>query len=372
MIYHRSRLRFYYITLKGHRILKEKSDIQQKELVNQDFQPFYERIPNRFAIPFIGKLLISILLGFSFLGPRYWAMGEEILNDWSWLLGMLIVVAMMSIYYATHTFRAMFPHLNVRLQSQDTTAINDAYFSKVERYLSDRMFLYTGLLFATLNCGIGRILETDYEKPWAGITIYLGYFIAGFVCGLAVCGIRGVVVSLSSYFEHRPRVDYTNPDECGGYLFLGDALIVFAGVTLIVGLMISLYIVETLGQSESIFPRVTMWLWIALPFVLSLTILLAPATRTNRALMSHKIQKEVELAMAIDTAKKALLQKGVNADRQKELRDEIEYHDKLRARLHNMRAWPFNTRSNIKAGILFISNAYIAFESVHKLLSGVP
>lgn len=351
--------------------MEETFSIEQDGAAGLVFQPFYERIPEHFPIPFVIKLLISILLGFLFLGPRYWAVGEEILNDWSWLLGLIIVAAMMGLYYATHTFRAMFPHLNVRLQSQDTTSIETAYFNKVRHYLSDKMFLRTGLLFAALNCIVGWILETSYENIPAAITIYLGYVISGFVCGLAVCGIRGVVVSLGNYFEHDPRVDYTNPDECGGYLFLGDALIIFAGVTLIVGLMISLYIVESLGQTESVFPRVAMWLWIALPFVLSLTILLAPASCTNRALVRHKIQKEVELAIAIDTAKKALMQEGVIADRQKELRGEIEYHDKLRVQLHSMRNWPFNTQSNIKASILFISNAYVAVESIRKLLSGV-
>ena len=351
--------------------MKETFDIQQGDSVVREFKPFYERIPDRFPIPFVVKLLISILLGFLFLGPRYWAVREAILNDWSWLLGLVIVVAMMSLYYATHTFRAMFPHLNVRLQSQDATSVSAAYFDNVKHYLSDRMFLLTGLLFAMLNCGIGWILETSYVDLRDVTTIYFGYLISGFVCGLAVCGIRGVVVTLGSYFEQEPKVDYTDPDECGGYLFLGDALIIFAGVTLIVGLMISIYIVESLGQLEGIFSRVTMWLWIALPFVLSLTILLAPATRTNRALMNHKIQKEVELAMSIDTARKTLMQEGINSDRQSELRSEIEYYDKLRSQLHSMRAWPFNTQSNIKAAILFISNAYVAIESIRKLLSEV-
>ena len=196
--------------------MKETFDIQQGDAVGQVFQPFYERIPDQFPIPFAVKLLISILLGFLFLGPHYWAAGEGILEDWSWLLGLVIVVAMMSLYYATHTFRAMFPYLNVRLKSQDTTCINDAYFNKINHYLSDRMFLHTGLLFATLNCGVGWILDTSYPSLWATTTIYLGYVISGFVCGLAVCGIRGVVVTLSSYFEHEPKVDYTNPDECGG------------------------------------------------------------------------------------------------------------------------------------------------------------
>jgi hypothetical protein len=101
-----------------------------------------------------------------------------------------------------------------------------------------------------------------------------------------------------------------------------------------------------------------------------LTILLAPASYANQALMNHKIQGEVELALAVDKAKDALAHASTDADRKEELRQEIEYHDKLRAQLHSMRVWPFSTQSNIKAIVLFVSNAYVAFESIGGLLTG--
>ena len=267
----------------------------------------------------------------------------------------------------------MFPQLNVRLKTQDTAQIDDAYFSKVRYYLSDKMFILTGLFFAASNCWVGFILDASYADPRATFTIYLGFTISGFVCGMAVCGIRGVVVALNNYFKIDPKVDYTDPDKCGGFLFFGDALIIFAGVTLIVGVLVSFYILKFLWHPEvtvAILPRVAMWMWIALPFVLSLTILLAPASCANRALMNHKIQKEVELALAIDKAKDALAHAATDADRKEELRQEIEYYDKLRAQLHSMRVWPFNAQSNIKAIILFVSNAYVAFESIRGLLTG--
>jgi hypothetical protein len=361
------------IALMGRQVLTEISEFHRAELRAQTFQPFYERIPNLFPIPFVLKLLISILLGFAFLGPHFWVVGELLLTDWSWLLALIIAVAMMGLYYATHCFRSMFPQLNVRLKSQDAALIDEAYFSNVRYYLSDRMFVLTGLFFAASNCLVAYILDPSYDNNLAMFTIYLGFAISGFVCGMAVCGIRGVVVALNNYFKSNPRVDYTNPDKCGGFLFFGDALIIFAGVTLIVGLLISLYIVEFLWTSAGTVPilsRIAMWMWIALPFILSLTILLAPASCANRALMTHKIQKEVELAIAIDKAKDALAHVETDMDRKDELRQEIEYHDNLRAQLHSMRVWPFNGQSNIKAVVLFVSNAYVAITSIGGLLTG--
>lgn len=353
--------------------MEKEPEPQKEELTANSFQPFYERFPNRFPIPFVVKLLISLLLGFLFLAPHYRVVGEDLLEDWSWLLCVVIVTAMITLYYATHTFRSMFRQLNVRLQTQEPALIDKAYFNKVRHYLSDKMFILFGLLFAVLNCGVGWSLCIPYEDQWAIATTYLGFFISGFVCGMAVCGIRGVVITLDEYLSHEPKVEYTNPDGCGGFLFFGDALIVFAGVTLVVGLLISLYILEFLWcpiEQSFAMPRVVMWLWIALPFMLSLTILLTPASRANRSLMNHKIQKEVELALAFEKAREALGQAGMDANRREELRQEIDYYGKLRTQLHNMRSWPFNTQSNIKALILFASNAYVAFESIRGLLSG--
>ena len=351
--------------------MTETSEFQRSESAGQVFHPFYERLPDKFPIPFVFKIFISVSLGFAFLGPHYWAAGEDILSDWSWVLSLIIVVAMMGLYYATHCFHTMFAQLNLRLKTTDSKKIDEAYFNQIRHYLSDRMFILTGLFFAASNCWVGYILDAQYDDPWATFTIYLGFVISGFVCGMAVCGIRGVVVALNDYFKSNPEVDYTNPDKCGGFLFFGDALITFAGVTLVVGLLISFYILKFLWHPAvdvSILPRVAMWMWIALPFILSLTILLAPASYANQALMNHKIQGEVELALAVDKAKDALAHASTDADRKEELRQEIEYHHKLRAQLHSMRVWPFSPQSNIKVIVLFVSNAYVAIESIGGLL----
>ena len=183
------------ITLMGRQVLKETSEFHQAESAGQVFHPFYERLPDKFPIPFVVKLIISILLGFAFMGPHFWAAGDEILNDWSWLLCVIIVMAMAGLYYTTHCFHAMFAQLNLRLKTTDTRQIDEAYFNQIRRYLSDRMFILTGLFFAASNCWVGYILDAHYEDLWATFTIYLGFIISGFVCGMAVCGIRGVVVA---------------------------------------------------------------------------------------------------------------------------------------------------------------------------------
>ena len=79
------------------------------------FSPFYEWLPGRFPIPFIIKIMLAGAVGFLFLIPRYLVVGDQIIADWSWLLCVIITTALICLYYATHTFRAMFRQLNLRL-----------------------------------------------------------------------------------------------------------------------------------------------------------------------------------------------------------------------------------------------------------------
>ncbi len=356
--------------------MAEASEFHQLESTGSSFHPLYEWIPDRFPIPFIVKLIFSLLLGFLFLAPHYVIIGDKILRDWSWLLALIIVTAMICLYYATHTFRAMFPQMDLRLQSDDQAVIDEAYFGQVRRYLNNKRFFWTGLLVAVLNCAVGWGLEIPPpESVWAIATTYLGFFLAGFVCGMAMCGIRGVVITLNDYIDHQPKVEYTNPDGCGGLLFFGEALVKFSAVTLIVGLLIALYILEVEWASRELplqppatLLRAMMWLWIAFPFLLSLTILLAPASRANQALMNHKIQKEVELALALDKARADLHQAKTDSEKREKIRHDIEYYAALRAQLHRMRVWPFDTQTNIKFVVLFVGNAIVAIESIRKLL----
>jgi hypothetical protein len=329
------------------------------------FHPFYEWLPDRFPIPFIVKMLVAIAAGFLFLASRWLAVGDAIVTDGSWLLGAIITTALICLYYATHTFRAMLQPLNLRLPE------GAAKFPARLEYLSDRDFLRGGLFFALLNCGVGWLLDASDGDGWEVATLYLGFFLAGFACGMPVAGIRGVVITLIRYLDCGPKVDYTNPDGCGGFLFLGQALIKFSGVTLLVGVLISIFILK-FGWSDQTdtfvdVARAVMWMWIALPFLLSLTILLAPASRANQLLMNHKIQTEVELALELNRAREDLEQVGDN-DRREGLRSEIERLGKLRAQLHQMRSWPLNPQAHISFGILFVTNALAAFESIRGLI----
>ena len=206
------------------------------------FLPFYERVAIRFPVPVINKLIFSLLPGLVFLTAHYLIIGSKVFTDWSWFLSVLISTAMLCLYYATHTFRRIFPEMDVRLRLDS----NEVYMTPLKLTLSNRNFVVAGLFFGFVNCGFGCAFGLPYVQWSTVLTISVGFFLAGFVCGMAAFGIYGVLIAVAAFSRKVKRsLDFTAPDRCGGIMFLDEALVVFSAVTLIVGTMISAYILKT-------------------------------------------------------------------------------------------------------------------------------
>jgi hypothetical protein len=213
------------------------------------FHPFYERWVAWVPGYVIGPLLLSIVLGLAFLGAHYAAGDAKIFRDWSWLLALLITTAALALYHATYTLRGLLPEMSLRLAPRgggndaETSPGDSIFMRPLNKILSDRNFMLAGAFFGLLNCLMGYL----FGLPRAGAvehgTLMFGFFLAGFVCGMAAWGIYGVTVMVAAFArEAGPGLDYTAPDHCGGVQFLGEGLVTFASVTLIVGVMISVFI----------------------------------------------------------------------------------------------------------------------------------
>jgi len=112
-----------------------------------NFQPFYEVIADRFISPFLSKIVISIIFGALFLTPHYFFVAADWFDNTSILLAIIIGVAMLSLYYATYTFRSILPQMT-RLNRDD----DHLFMAPVLKLLSNKNLLLSGLIFALLNC----------------------------------------------------------------------------------------------------------------------------------------------------------------------------------------------------------------------------
>lgn len=330
--------------------------------------PFYERLTYGFPGIF-AKVLISILLGLAFLVPHYLIVENKVFDDWSWFLSVLITIAMLNLYYATHKFRAILPEMDTRLPSDG----DKVYMTPLKSVLSDRNFILAGSFFGLLNCVFGLYFGLPYNESLERTTILWGYFLAGFVCGMAVFGIYGISLSISAFARKaKASFDFTSPDRCGRTLFLGEALVVFSSVTLVVGVMITVYIWMTDWAAEITWEINSIkYFWVAFPYVMSLVALFAPAIPINKALREYKSEQEADVLSRLTKIRNRLADDRIQAKERKELREDYEFQTGIREKVYNMRTWPFGLRANGKYLTVFMSNLLVTVKSSSNWLDNV-
>jgi hypothetical protein len=271
-------------------------------------------------------------------------------------LAVLIAGAMLCLYYATYTLQALLPEMEARSGSEN----KQAFMASLQKTLSDRNFLIAGLTFGVLNCIFGYWFGLPYLKTPTVVTILIGYFVAGFVCGMAVCGIYGVFEPIKAFSaQARTSFDFTEPDNCGGTGFLGDALIVFGSVTLIVGVMISIYVIKTDWQRDNSFRVVALKsVWIVFPYLCSLWALIGPAIPINDQLRAYKTEQDADLKRQLINARKNLTNEAETVDKKKAWREQYEFQQSQRRELHAMRTWPFGLAAYLKYVSLLGGNLF--------------
>jgi hypothetical protein len=332
----------------------------------RSFLPFYERLASRLPGYVVSRVIASALLGLVFFIPHSLlsAPGPNA-TDWSWFLALLISVAMVCLYYATHTLDLLSAEFNNRSSSDEV----QAYKSALGNVLSDWKFIQSGIFFGALNCAVGLYLGLPSNTP--RITLLFGYFLAGFVGGMAVRGIYGVTKLLNAFSpKTKSSFDFTSPDGCGGTGFVGEALIVFSSVFLIVGVMISIYMLRTTWTAPH---RAGVHLlrifWIFFPYLCSFVALAGPAIPIARELKRYKVEQEIKLQNRLRETRGALDDPGRAADR-KDLREQHDDLQDQRKVLYGMRTWPFGLGANLKYFGVLAVNVSAHVSGATKLVQG--
>ncbi len=337
------------------------------------FCPFYDKLADRFRVSFIGKLVLSILLGLCFLGLRYISVMQSgnvkqyIFGDWSWFLALLITTVMLCLYYATHVFRNMIPEV---LRRVPQNVVERDILVPILNILTNRGFIICGVIFGIANCCLGFAFGLPDNKWFADSTLLFGFFLAGFVNGLAVFGIFGVLASIKSFSDKiDSSIDFTSPDRCGDTAFLGTALMVFSSVTLIAGVMISIYILKAPWRfKDDNLIIVLQMFWIAFPYVMSFVVLVVPALGINKILRNYKIRCEGELQKKMSTLQNEIENPEIDSTTRKEKQGIFNYFLERRKELYNMRTWPFSASANAKFLSVISINLYTSVAGSYKFV----
>jgi hypothetical protein len=339
------------------------------------FQPFYETVAELLPGPasLIWKVCLSVLLGVAFLIAHFLTIGKEIFSNWAWLLSVMITLSLLFLYYATDTLRGLFPHMDSRLhkRGQPFSRAKQTYYRTVRKRLSNSNFAMAGTFFGIVNCAMGYSFGVPNYGSGGQVTIYSSFFVVGFICGMAALGIYAVLETIREFMRvPNVELDYSAPDGCGGMRFLGEALVKFGSVTLIMGVSIAIFIVHfPWNRREDFVVRGFMWFWIAFPFALSLIVMLAPSAEINRVLSDYKVQRQDELDERLAELRKSIHDSSLPAADRDAARKDYEYYSKQREEVYNMRTWPYGFSSSVQYAGMFLTNAgTMALTGVKKML----
>jgi len=333
------------------------------------FYPFYEKFAELICKGFIGKVIVSFAIGLIVLGLHYYAIGALVFYHSGWLLSVIITVASLSLFFATHVFRSLMNKLRARFDSDEIEKLNEL----IKKHLADKNFLLGGIIFGLINSLFGYFfgLPHIYFVNESLTIIAALYFVAGFICGVAFAGIIGVTRCLNAVVSNSGAIfDYTSHDKCGGTKFIGWSLLVFSSVTLLVGILITLYISITLWSGEkNILINIIYAGWIVFPYLASIFVLLLPAVSINSSLSQYKQDKENKLSDSIQVLFDELENEDTSVERKDELYKDYEFLKAMRKEVYDMRTWPFSMGSN---SVYFLSIGSSVFTTYSSILKWFP
>jgi hypothetical protein len=332
------------------------------------FQPFYESAIARLPGPplLVWKVGISVALGILFLIVFSKTAYGGVFSDSVWLLSLMITTSMLALYYATDTLRRLFPHMDGRLHERGKpfSRTKQTYYRTVRTRLSNRNFLLSGICFGTLNCFMGAWFGVPPAYSGAGrLAVFCSFFVVGFICGMAALGIYGIIETIKNFIRApQLELDYSSPDGCGGMRFLGEALIKFGSVTLVMGVLIAIFIVNfPWSKHERWWVRGLMWFWIAWPFALSLIVVLAPSAEISGVLGDYKVECQDDLDERLINLRTRANDSNVEPSDRDAARKDYDYYSKQREAVYNMSTWPYGLGSSVKYVGIFIANAGTLF-----------
>lgn len=365
-----------------------------------EFNPFYERIAAAAPEWVLPKFSLPLLLAVGYYLLHRQAFAGSELKLYPELLAAIIFVIPVLVYIATGLFRGIFGQMDNRVGSGRAPT----YGKELGRLLSDRKFLIASLAFGAANLFTARGMGLELENAWQTVTIGIGFFLAGAACGVAVWGVYGIVQTIRTYVhDDRPRYDFTAPDGCGGMLFLGRAVTSFGIIALFGGVLITTYILfanaalhvnldmgagQLLGdaapasaQAETALPghssdhsdghsegdsdlhmaspleQVMFWIWIAVPYLLSTTVLLAPTIAIHNGLHAYKVSEDQKIEAELADMDAAFKTGTGGADALQSLRIQHTRASDRRKTLFSMSTWPFSLKNRLNFSVLVVVNA---------------
>ena len=242
------------------------------------------------------KVSISLSVGLVYILAFFLVIPDKVafFEQSYWVLGAIMSTCIMALYAATMAFRKC---LAVVDKFQSHSAMGQEI---VERWMSDSRFMLAGAGFATLNTLVGHLLGLPvvvHESIAALIMMYVGFFVSGFLAGIGLLSIAAVIVlvlRIAPSLQH--SLNPEDPDGAGGIGTLGDSLWFFALLIGAVGVLVSIFLVNVRWSfMYKAYVQMIYLIWLALPYVLAVSIVLVPGLAVRRQVREYKAYRAKQL-----------------------------------------------------------------------------
>ena len=262
------------------------------ESKHTEFYPFYDSLYKEGTISYATKIGISLGFGTFYILLQYFSLPDKIVffQQYCWILGVIISTSIMALYIATDVFRRSLVTMS------EFAGDNRVSNQVVETWLNNKWYFFVGAIWATSNTTIGHLLGVPgviHDSAIALSVQYVGFTMAGFSAGMGVWAIVAVIVL---YLKFAPSLQHSldpnNPDGNGGIKKLGDSLWFFAILTFVLGVLISIYMFGV--QWEFMYKgyvRLIFFVWLALPYLVAISIVLVPGLAVRRQVNQYKNYK---------------------------------------------------------------------------------
>ncbi len=260
------------------------------------FYPFFDPYRNGNPMGFAPKIAISLGLGVFYLALQYAAMTDKIayFQQYCWILGVIISTATMAVYVATATFR---DSLTLIHELEGSNRVSEQV---LDTWLCNRNFVFAGLVLATINTSIGHLLGVPgqyHETVFALVSMYLGFFMAGFSSGVGLLAILGVIIVFLRFAPNlQHALNPNDPDGTGGIKRLGDSLWFFSALIGLVGVLVSIYMFGVdwqymyKGSIQALF-----LFWVSFPYLVAISVVLVPGLAVRRQVSYYKTYRGEQL-----------------------------------------------------------------------------
>lgn len=308
-----------------------------------EFYPFYDPYRGGNMLSMVAKVSISLSVGLFYLLAQFLTLPDKMVffEQSIWVLGAIMSTCIMAMYAATMAFRKSLATIG-RIEGQSKICQDI-----IENWMSDNQYLLAGAGFATLNTLVGHLLGVPAEIHQPAIALgmlYVGFFVSGFLAGMGLLSIAAVIalhLRFAPNLQH--ALDPEDPDGAGGIGTLGDSLWFFALLIGTVGVLVSIFLINVnWSLIYKGYVQLIYLLWLALPYVLAVSVVLIPGLAVRRQVSQFKSYRARQLKEEQSKLFSSYKNFDVVADdkiiaSKKEINEKMDHIEKQMKKLREMR-----------------------------------